>query len=181
MVKQSIFILILFAASVVSACSQQPQDSCNKYSESVIGVSFCAPTKWTIIKDAGEPFQKVVGEEKQGLVPTISIAIDNYDGSLKEFATKSLDYLKKNSNELKQRGYSSVDVENQSEFAAKSTNGYRFAYNAQHKDGGVRLIQYVFAGKGITKIVVTAYWLPSDKDVLDKVFDDSMKTFEISL
>lgn len=177
MVKQSIFILILFLTTGLSACAQQSQDSCNKYSEPSLSVSFCAPPKWTIVKKPNEPYQKVVGEEKDGLIPNIGITSGDYNGSITEFAIKGLDYLVKN---YKEKGYTSVTVESQSEFGTKTTRGYRVVYNSEIQGRKLRLIQYIFAGKGNNKLVVTAYSLPSDKDVMDKVFDDAMQTFEVS-
>lgn len=178
MLKQSIFIFVLIIASSLSACAQQPQDSCNKYSETSLGVTFCAPLKWIIRKEAGEDYQKVFGEEKNGITPNINIVAANYDIALSELATKMKDYIV--TNLYKEKGYSSINFESQSEFEAKNRRGYRMVYVPESKGNKLRVIQYLFAGKGNMKIVVTASSEYSDKDLKDKVFDDAMKTFEVS-
>lgn len=178
MVKQSIFILLFFIASSLSACAQQPQDSCNKYSEPSLGVTFCAPSKWTIAKKPGATYQEVFGEEKNGITPNINVVAAVYEGELAELATKMADEIV--TNLYKEKRYLSIKLENKSEFAAKTMRGYRMAFVPEAKEGKLIVIQYLFAGKGNMKIVVTAFSEYADKDVMGKIFDDAMKTFEVS-
>lgn len=80
----------------------------------------------------------------------------------------------------KEKRYSSINFESQSEFEVKTQRGYKMVYVPESKGNKLRVTQYLFAGKGNVKIVVTASSGYSDKDVTDKIFDEAMKTFEVS-
>ncbi len=178
MLKRFIFILILLTAFSLSACAQQPKDSCNKYSEPSLGVLFCAPSNWTITKESGETYQRVIGGNKNGIAPIINIMSGNFDLTLPELVTQMKDYTM--TTLYKEKGYSSINFEGQSEFQAKTQRGYKIVYIPESNGNKLRVTQYLFAGKGKVKIVVTASSVYSDKEVMDKIFDDAMKTFEVS-
>jgi hypothetical protein len=176
--RKTILLLSFLAALIVPACAQQSQqEGCNKLAEPSIGIAFCAPSGWTVTKQTGAKFQGAYSEAKDGVKQTISFDTDSYDMTLEEYVKAGLDYLKKH---FKDKGYSSVLVENQSEFAGRSVKGFRFAYIPEKDGRKFRIIQYAFPGKGNMKIVITAVTSLSDKDKSDKLFDDAMKTFEVT-
>lgn len=175
MLQKSIFILLFL---LTFAFSSYAQESCNKLTESSLGISFCAPPKWTIVLKEGRKYQTVFGEEIGGLTPTMNIQAGTFSGSLSKYVKAGVDYLLQNyKTETKA---TSVELESQTNFTAGSNRGFRVVYNSVYQEGlKLRTIQYAFNGKGNTKIVITATMPLSDKDVLEKVFDDAVKTIQV--
>ena len=83
-------------------------------------------------------------------------------------------------NAEKEVGATNVKVLGQSDFVtASEQRGMKVVFQSVFKGFLVRTIQYISNGKGGKKILVTCTALESDKDVLDVVFDRSMKTFQM--
>ena len=118
MLKNSIFFLILFVASGFSACGQKLEESCNKYSEPSLGISFCAPPKWTIIKKPNQLYQQVNGEDKNGKSSNINVVASDYEGDLTALAVMMTNEL--TTNYAKDNGYSYIKFESKAEFSAKT-------------------------------------------------------------
>ncbi len=167
MLKQTIFILIVFITVGLSACAQKPQDVCNKYSEPSLHISFCAPPKWTIVKKPGVTYQEVFGEE-YGSTGNINVVAAKYERKLIDLATEMNDLI--GPDYAKENGYDSAKFESRSEFSAKTAHGYRSTYISETKGLKIRTIQYLFSGVGEMKIVITATTSAEDKEVFDKIF-----------
>jgi hypothetical protein len=175
MSTKSIITLIFISICGITACGQKT-DSCNKFAEPSIGVSFCAPSGW-IIEKQYDGLQIAFGEEHDGFTPNIGFKSATINGSLSEFVKKSVEGLRKNPQVL---NVSSLDHLNYTEFSATSASGYKVIYDFTKDGKKSRTIQYIFNGNKNTIIIFTAVMLFSDKEILEKVFDDSVKTFQLS-
>ena len=153
--KLSIIAIFIVLVLGTNACSQS-KDLCNKFSEPSIGVSFCAPSGW-IIQKADDGYQTAFGEERNGFTPNMGVttATATGSGSLSEFVKKGVEGLRQNPQYLKNA--SSVESIDYSEFAATSVSGYKIVYDFIGVENGKkgRSIQYIFDGKGNTKIIIT--------------------------
>lgn len=166
------FICAIFFASAIHA-----QDKCdNIYSEPSIGVTFCAPQKWTIIKEKSAPHAKIFGPRNDGVTVNINVQTESFIGSLSEYTDVGVEYFLKIKGEY---GLSKLEVKSKSEFAADK-KGFKIVYDAEVKGVNLRVIQYSFKGLGDIKIVVTAFLSSLDADALEKVVDASIKTFKIT-
>jgi hypothetical protein len=176
MLKQLLFIFILLATSAFSACSQQSKQSCNKVLEQSVAISYCAPTDWSVAKMEGNEYHQLKGEKHDLLTPNLIFDADQYKGTLSEYYNSNIDYLLSNYKNVP--NVDSVEVESRSDFNAGEFSGFRVVLITKHKRAVVRTILYFFNGKGDTKISMTATFLQSEKDELDKVFDDTVKTLK---
>ena len=173
MLKKSIItlsFLIIFGFTV------QAQDKCNRYSETSIGITFCAPTNWLIKKAEGEPYADIYGEARNGLAPNINVQAGPFKGTLSEATDSGISVVLKS----KGNGVTEIEVKSRSEFAAANTKGFKVNYDSEVRGINIRSIQYFFSGKGDTKIVITATLLLSDVEKLESIIDESIKTLKIS-
>jgi len=173
MFKKSIITLLLL---IVFGFNAYAQDKCNTYSEPSIGVTFCAPQKWTIRKREDNPYAKIFGETSNGLTPNINLQTGSFTDSLSKVTDSGVE------NVLKTKGtdgISKVELKSKSEFAA-DTQGFKVVYHIEVDGLNLRTIQYFFKGLGDTKIVVTATLPMSDADALEGIVDASLKTFKVT-
>ncbi len=165
----TISLLIIFGFNIYA------QDKCNIYSEPSVGVTLCAPQKWTVLKKEGEPFADIFGEINKGQTPNINMRIAYIAVSLSEYVDGASDFILKNQGRL---GITNVKVKNRSDFVA-SIKGIRVVYDAEVNEMNLRVIQYYFKGLGEAKIILTATLPLSNADELEKVVDESFKTFKV--
>jgi len=178
MLRESILLitLLLLFASVILA--QQTKASCeNEYSEPSVGVTFCLPSEWIIIKRDNEPFKIAYGKKSNGAYPTIVIRFDSFKGKLTEYVNEGIKYFQTKAK--KELGITSIEIESNEEFTAGKLVGHKLVINSVDKNGfNFRTIQYAFSGKSDTKIVLTATAAQADKAESDKVFDDIIKSLK---
>jgi hypothetical protein len=170
--KASIAFLFVFLLGLTSFA----QETCNKVLEKEGGISYCAPLNWTVTKEAGEKYQTIFGETVNGLTPNMNIKDETAKAALSDYVELS------NKNILagvKEIGATSIKLESQSDFAATSMRGFKVVWQVNVNGIKVRSVQYYFSGKNDRKYVITGTALAADKEVMDSVFDKSMKTFEL--
>ena len=173
MIKKASVALVFVLSFALAAFAQE---TCNKVVEKIGGFSYCAPLNWDTLKTEKEKYTIVFGEKVNGMTPNINIKDEVVKMPLADYVELSTKNVLDSTKELK---VSSLKVESQSDFASASMRGFKVVFVSVYNGITVRSIQYLFSGKGDRKYVVTATALNSDKDVLDSVFDKSMKTFQL--
>jgi hypothetical protein len=77
-------------------------------------------------------------------------------------------------------GPSSIEFQGQSDFVTDAgVRGVRVVFLSEYQGLWVRTIQYVFPASPTRKLVVTGTSLEKNKEVFDRVFDRSAKSFRI--
>jgi hypothetical protein len=171
MIKKSLFAIVFVLFLGLSCLAQE---TCNKYSESAGGFSFCAPLNWEIRKFENFKYKKVLGKLPSGATPNINIIDEESEMSLSDYVKESLKQVSASFT-----GTDTIKVVSQSDFAAESLHGYKIVYLMTSKERKLNIIQYFFSGKGNIKFLITATFPASEKGVLEDVFDNSIKTFKL--
>ena len=171
-----ILLLVISAASLVNA--QNAADKCTTLSEPSLGLSFCVPQKWKIVKDKNDAYQKILGEVYNNLTPIMSVDVIIDKSPLPAFVAKKMDGLYRNYKNT--ANIASVEPARQTKFNAGKLRGYKAALGTSSQKGSkFWAIFYFFNGKDNQKIVLSALVPFGVKDELEKVLDDAVRTLKI--
>ena len=138
--------------------AQAQKAECDKYSDASLGISFCAPTDWTVGTIPGKS-SVMTAETRDNFTPNINVR----SAVLK----------------AKPAGATKVELESQTAFTAGRAQGIKAVFSVEYQGLDIRTIQYYFSGRGETKIIITATILLSQADELESDIDDAIRTFEV--
>jgi hypothetical protein len=161
---------------LIFSSAHYAQESCNKVEETLLSISFCAPTGWTSEVDS-EGDLVLTGEKVDGLTPNIIITSEKVSESLAEYDKSQIEFLLKN---YKQTGASSMELKSQASFKAADSSGFKSVFKCIYQGTEIWIIQYRFSGKGDTKILFNVSIPAVAKNKLEKSIDDAMATFKVS-
>lgn len=178
MIREPILLITLLLLFTSVILAQQTKAPCeNEYSEPSIGVTYCLPSEWLIIKRDNEPFKIAYGKKSNGAYPTIVIRVESFKGKFSDYVKSGIDYFQTKAK--KDFGAISVEIESKGEFTAGKLRGYKLVINTVDKNGfEFRTIQYAFSGKSDTKMVITATAAQADKTESDKTFDEIISSLK---
>lgn len=149
---------------------------CARHVEAEGGFSFCPPDGWTLGEQAGEKYQLAFGPRSDLFTPNISAKDDADSLPLPEYVTRSMRYALAN---VEQTGATSVTLVSQSDFIyASAQAGAKVMSRAEYKGLIITMFQYYFGGSGDKKVIMTCLGLESGQPALERVCDQSMKTFQ---
>ena len=164
-------LVLTFALTCVA------QEVCKRHTQPEGGFSYCPPDGWRIEEQTGEKHKMLFGTPSNGFAPNINIKEGESAAPLADYVAAAITYILANTEKI---GATSIKVVGQSDFVtASEQRGMRVVFQSVFKSFLIRTIQYYSNGKDGKKIVVTCTALESDKEVLDAVFDRSMKTFQM--
>ncbi len=170
--KKAALAFIVLLTFALTAASQQ---TCKRHTEPEGGFSLCPPEGWSIEEKTGQKYKVVFGTPSNNFTPNINLKEEAYDGPLNEYLAAGIKSILASTEKL---GATSIELTGQSDFVTDSgQRGFRVGYRTKYKGYLIRTIQYLLNGKSGKKIVVSCTALESDREVLDDVFDRSVKTF----
>jgi hypothetical protein len=178
MLKRLINLLAIIIGLTVSASAQNVQKGCNKLLEPSIGLSYCVPANWKIVKHADETYQKIFGETYNQLTPVMGINIIVDKDPLSTVVATRIDGLYRNYKSKPM--IASVKLESKNKFNVGSLQGYKVVFSTSSTKGfDARAIFYFFKGKDKSNIILSALIpLPMTGDT-EKVIDNAVKTLKI--
>jgi hypothetical protein len=172
MLKKSV-VTLLFLLVLGFTSFAQKEGECEKYTDASLGISFCAPSGWTVGSVPGKSYV-IAGASRDGLTPNINVKSAAVPGALSEIVDLSVKEILK----LKPGGADKVELKSRSAFRAGKASGFKAVFSFVVNGINVRSVQYYFSGKEQTKIVITAT-LPFDADELESDVDEAVKTFAV--
>lgn len=172
-------ILLATLLALVFPLASIAQENCKRHAEPKGGFSFCPPEGWTIKEDPNLKYKLMFGPRSDGFTPNLTVSeLANMPLSVKEmvalFRTQSPEQMTKGI------GASEIGPLNESDFITTSKQaGIKLAFQSVTDGTRHRHTLYFFAGKGDNKLLVTFTALETQAQVLDSVFDRSMKTWQM--
>lgn len=142
-------ILLATLLTVIFPLASIAQEPCKRHAEPKGGFSFCPPEGWAINEDP-------------------------------KFAYKTIVMKQSPEDMAKQTGASEIGPASQSDFITTSKEiGIKVTFQSVSNGLRLRSTMYFFAGKGDNKLLVTFTALETQAQVLDSVFDRSMKSWQM--
>jgi hypothetical protein len=175
MKKILLAILLALALPLVSMA----QEICKRHAEPKGGFSFCPPEGWTIKEDSNLAYKILLGPREADFTPNVTVSeLANFPLSVKEMVAI---FAKQPPEEMAKRtGASQAGPLNQSDFITTSKErGIKLVVPLVNNGLHIRSTMYFFAGKGDNKLLVNFTALETQAQVLDSVFDRSMKSWQL--
>jgi len=167
---KSINTIIMMSLIFLSALNSYADQSNTTHPEAVRGFRYAIPKGWTIAEVHGLKYKMAHGITSDGFTPNIKIVDETFDGSVEDFANINLEQIK--AKNLKNSG--------KSNFVTNSgIKGFKLVTETTQGRNHLRQAFYFFNGKGGKKLVVTCSSLAKDGDTFSKLFDDSLKSFDV--
>lgn len=172
----------LLALIFIFVTAFNAQTVCKRQVESAGGFSYCPPEGW--VKFEKEANYEFAGFEtlRESKFPgsNLNIRTSVLDMSLADFVTESNKYTVDAA--VLDSSVKSIELLGRSEFTTMSgLNGEKIWYQVKTKrvDAQLLTIQFYFAGAKNKKFILTYTILESNKGELEKIIEDSAKTFQI--
>ncbi len=144
-----------------------------RHSEPAGGFSLQAPKGWQFREFPGMKYQIAAGPTSNSFTPNLNVVDEMYGGSLKSYVDESTKTLKRIFVEFK--------LIKRDPFVTKSgLRGERMVTTSLQQKYALRQTFYVFPGAKGKYFVVTCSALAAGGEALDAVFEESMKTFELT-
>ncbi|HEY8560127.1 MAG TPA: hypothetical protein VIL74_07105 [Pyrinomonadaceae bacterium] len=165
------FLMTLCFAAGVRA----QQDKCERFSNAEYGVSFCAPTGWTVgeVKGAGKV---LYGDRSGAFTRSIMMRGAAMPVTVEELADAGTLVILN----AKPGGMTKIEQNGRTRFTAGKSRGVKVVFKAEYDWGATKTIQYHFEGKGKYRVTIRATILWSDPDDLEKQIDAAVTTFEVT-
>jgi hypothetical protein len=173
--KGSLLVAIILSLALVS--SYVAQETCKRHSEPKGGFSYCPPTGWSLEERPGINFKVAMGPRSDVFTPSLIAKELDVPASLNDVVSIMVKHYSDNP---KAMGTEYVKVLNQSEFITSSKlQGIKLIFQSGKNGLDIRTTQYFFGTKGNTKLILAFTSLEKEGEVLDRIFDESMKTLQI--
>jgi hypothetical protein len=165
--KLYIFIYLLFSLSAFLFSQNANSNGNFLYSDPYAKFSFYPPPSF---REVDRPFHMFLGIANEDYVPIISFFYTIYEGSLDEFIALLISQM-----ESDLRDFSLLS---RADFATNnSIIGKRFMITHEIDSRILKQTNYCFARRNV-KIVITCTVLYADEEIYDRVFDESIMTFQ---
>ena len=169
--------VVLFASLIFAAGSYTVAQTCTRHVESQGGFSICIPDGWVAKERQGETYKMLFGEASDGFAPNLNFKEGMSNLELSDFVAAGTKATLASKEKI---GATSIEALGQSDFVTDAgVPGIRLVYLSEYKGHWVRTIQYIFAASPSRKLIVTGTSLEKNKEVFDRVFDRSAKSFRI--
>ena len=161
---------IVLAMAFTFSCSS---DDGNNEPKPYVNAEFSVvpPESWQVVDYPGLKYKVFMGPRENGATPNINFADEIYNGSLDDYVDLNVEALKKylGDVEIIYRGsfVTLKNLESKKIIAITEQQGYL-----------LRQSLYFFPGENGLKMAVACTALASSGEKYDRIFDDSMKTFE---
>ena len=164
--------LCLTAPAVTVPTCAAPAAGPARLVDEVGGFSYVPPAGWRVAAVPGLKYKIAYGKPAQGFAPNINVVDETAAVSIADYARRNV----KNMQQLVS-GFHEISL---SPFVTNSgLRGFRLRGEAAPAGRKLRQTNYLFAGSGDRKIVVTASTLASDGSKHDAMLDAVMKTFTL--
>jgi hypothetical protein len=152
------------------------QKDCVKYVDTTGGFSFCVPEGWTLTVQPGQKFKVVMGPASQFFVANINIQVNKNTTELRSYADAGIKAYLASKSPI---GAQNLTLLSRSDFLTDSKERADKAVFREEYQGKVLvIIQYVI-DTGTGKLHLAGTTLAAERNVNEKLFDASMKTFEL--
>ena len=169
--------LVLFASLILAGTGHISAQSCTRHSEPQGGFSICIPDSWTVTAREGQKYQGLFSPATEGFTPNMNFKEEMSTLPLSEYVASSARQILAAKEKL---GATSIEPLGQSDFTTESgMRGIRNVFQTMYKGFLIRTIQYYFDAGSDRKLIVTGTSLDKNKEVFDRVFDRTVKSFRI--
>lgn len=165
-------ILIVVVANSISA------QTCTRHTELQGGFSLCIPDGWVVReKKPDAKYRSLFGPMSNGFAPNINFRDEMSDLKLSAYVAEGIKLVLASTQKI---GATSIEPLGQSDFITDSgIRGIRAIFQTLYKGILVRTTQYYFPAGSNRKIIVTCTGLDNNKEVFDRVFDRTVKSFRL--
>jgi len=166
--KKPLFVLCLFLAAFTVQAAVG-----DRHFEQTGGFSLQAPQGWVFRDFPGMKYQIAFGPAANSFSPNINVVDEAYDGSLKS-------YVDANAKTLKSVFVQYTLIKRDTFVTMKGMKGERLVTTSLQQKNMLRQTFYFFPGNKRNYFVVTCSALAAGGESLDPLFEESIKSFEIS-
>ncbi|MGB7624379.1 MAG: hypothetical protein WBN92_18695 [Terriglobia bacterium] len=168
-------LLFLFLVILMAAMNGYAQAPVIRYVEPAGGFSFNVPSDWTIEEVPGQKYRMVFGPAVDGFAPNINVVDEPSLGSMDSYVAARLRGLPKLFESASGKEFKTLT---QTDFITKfGQRGIRVVTQLEINGRVLRQAEYFFQGREGKVFVVTCTVPTHGGEAFDKVFDESMKTF----
>jgi len=161
------FLLLAFLAINHALCFGQGLES--RYFEREGGFSYQPPRGWRIADIPGIKYKFVFGPPQDGFAPNMNFVDEAHSGSLQNYVDANLKVM-----QSMLKGFEKI---NQTTFkTGAGQTAIKLTTQAEQNGKMVRQIYYFFEASRDKKLVVTGSASARGKEVLDPIFDESVRT-----
>jgi hypothetical protein len=169
--------LLLAVLILAGARSLSAQQTCTRHVELQGGFSMCIPDSWIVRERQNEKYKALFGQASDGFSPNINFRDEMSTMTLNDYVAAGVRQILSSTEKL---GATSIEPLGQSDFTTDSgLRGIRAVFQTVFKSYLVRTIQYYFEDGTGRKLIVTCTSLAKNKEVFDRVFDRTVKSFRL--
>lgn len=166
--KKLLFAICFFCLAAYSAYAEVG----DRHVEQAGGFSLQAPKGWQFREFPGLKYQIAFGPAANAFSPNINVVDEAYDGPLKNYVDENVKNLKKIFDQFKL-------IRRDAFVTASGLKGERMVTTAHQQKSLLRQTYYFLPGANGKYFVVTCSALAAGGEMLDPVFEESLKTFEL--
>jgi hypothetical protein len=164
--KKILFLIIILSGVMLQA------DDANRRVESDGHFSYCPPSGWNVRDFSGLKYKVVIGPAESSFAANIVFTDEAYDGNLKDYLDASVVNLKNFLSDV-------TVLKNEKFTTSKNLAGAILVINAKNNNRMIHSCAVCFQNGGRV-VTSTLSSLVSSNGKYDKLFEDSMKTFEFT-